>query len=107
MTLLANPQFFYGAGGLLPYFTGKIEGNADFGFRAFGASLLAMAAGPHFDGTSELAAKVMGVGAVLMVPLMAKSALDETGTYVKAVWQAQLAIHLVVTYLLVNAAGWL
>ena len=63
VTLLANPEFFYGADGLVPYFKASPGPVGTFFGRAFGACMTGMAALNFLDGADKATMlKAMAIG---------------------------------------------
>jgi hypothetical protein len=77
VTLMANPDMFYGPNGFLPYFSTEIGvvGQTFFG-RAFGAMLTAIAAMHFLDGPTTALCKQMAISAILVLWPMALALQD-------------------------------
>ena len=99
VTLLANPEMFYGKDGLLPYFHSAVGPVGEFFGRAFGAMMTGMAAIHFLDGPQTSVIKAMAVASILLLPVMVNNIMDE-GNFIKMMWVPQFVVHIAVCYLL-------
>ena len=99
VTLMANPEMFYGKDGLLPYFHSAVGPVGEFFGRAFGAMMTGMAAIHFLDGPQTSVIKAMAVASILLLPVMINNIMDE-GNFIKMMWVPQFVVHIAVCYLL-------
>jgi hypothetical protein len=104
VTLMANPDAFYGPNGILPYFKAELGVVAQQFFgRAFGAMLTGIAAMHFLDGPSQTLCKQMAITAILVCLPMFLAIADETNF--SAIFKPQAVAHLGLTYVLSKAGG--
>ena len=108
VTLLADPEKFYGKDGLVPYFSSAMCPTAQKFFgRAFGAMLTAVAA-MHFlepDPTARvLLCKQMSIAGIMIILPMAL-ALQDPDNFVPMMFRAQIVMHLAYCYVTGAAGG--
>jgi hypothetical protein len=104
VTLMVNPDAFYGPNGVMPYFSAELGVVAQKFFgRAFGAMLTGLAAMHFLDGASQTLCKQMAITAILILYPMALCVLDEANF--KAIWKPQMAMHLALVYITSKAGG--
>ena len=105
VTLLANPEFFYGADGLVPYFKASPGPVGTFFGRTFGACMTGMAALNFLDGADKATMlKAMAIGGACMLPQMVSNANDDVN-FMTVIWKAQIVVHIATTYVLAKAGG--
>jgi len=104
VTLLANPEMFYGANGILPYFKTPAGAVGTFFGRSFGAMMTGMAAIHFLNGPSADIAKAMAIACVCMLPQMYANSQDEVNM-VTMLWKAQIVAHVGVAYIMAKASG--
>ena len=76
ITLLANPNLFFGPNGILPYFRHDFEGGGLWMARAMGACLVGLASGTYFAPKSRLSSKMNLVAHTCMWPLFPMAVAD-------------------------------
>merc|ERR1719473_1800551 len=104
VTLMANPDMFYGPNGFLPYFNAELGVVAQTFFgRAFGAMLTAVAAMHFMDGPTAALCKLMAISAILVLWPMAL-ALQDSANF-PAIWKPQVVMHLGLIYIVAKAGG--
>ena len=105
VTLLADPEKFYGKDGIMPYFSTAMGpvGQKFFG-RAFGAMLTSVAAMHFLDGPSVSLCKQMAIAGVLIFLPMAL-AVQDADNFVPMMWKAQIVVHLAYCYIVGSAGG--
>ena len=105
VTLLADPEKFYGKDGLMPYFSTAMCPTAQKFFgRAFGAMLTAVAAMHFLDGPSVSLCKQMSLAGIMIILPMAL-ALQDPDNFVPMMFRAQIVLHLAYCYITGAAGG--
>ena len=104
VTLMANPEMFYGKDGFLPYFATDMGVVAQQFFgRAFGAMLTTVAVMHFLDGPTQQMCKFMAISAILVLWPMAL-ALQDSANFLP-IWKPQVVAHLGIIYILSKAGG--
>ena len=105
VTLLADPEVFYGKDGFLPYFKVAAGPVGRFFGREFGAVMTGMAAANFLDGADKATMlKIMAIAGVCLLPQMYSNSQDDVN-FVDWMWKAQIVSHIGVTYVLAKAGG--
>ena len=105
LTLLADPEKFYGKDGIMPYFsTAMCPVAQKFFGRSFGAMLTAVAAMHFLDGPSVSLCKQMALSG-LMILLPMALALQDPDNFVQMMFRAQIVMHLAYCYVTGAAGG--
>merc|ERR1719183_1958646 len=86
ITLLANPNMFYGPDGILPYFTQNFEGNGLWMARAFGACLVGLASGSFIEPDSKVVSKMNLIAGACMWPLF-PMAIADPKNFIHYMWK--------------------
>jgi len=104
VTLMANPDLFFGPSGFLPYFSTALGPVAQTFFgKAFGAMLTGIAAMHFLDGPSQSLCKQMAITAALILYPMVLCVMD-TANFT-AIWKPQIVAHLGILFITAKAGG--
>ena len=105
VTLLADPEKFYGKDGLVPYFSTAMCPTAQKFFgRCFGAMLTAVAAMHFLDGPAVSLCKQMAIaGVMIMFPMVL--AVQDPDNFIPMMFKAQIVMHLAYIYVTGSAGG--
>merc|ERR1719506_2598854 len=90
VTLYAEPAFFYGKGGVMPYFNNESSFMSQFNGRGFGSRLMALAAGHFLAPGDKTVAKMMSIASVSMLPVIVQATFGGDPGAVEFMWKAQV-----------------
>ena len=103
--LLADPMYFFGKGGVMPYFNTDCSPVGKFFGRGFGAMLTALAAQHWLEGPSTALLKQMTLAMALTLPPIWNN-LNDDKNFIANIWKAQVLAHAALLAITAKAAGY-
>ena len=98
-------MYFFGKGGVMPYFNTDCSPVGKFFGRGFGAMLTALAALHWLEGPSTALLKQMTLAAALtLVPIW--NNLNDDKNFIANIWKAQVLAHAALLAITAKAAGY-